>query len=141
MKCPHCEKEIYDGEDFCPYCGKSVPTIKPLQEKQVSPAPYRKMSDFEKAFLRTVVPIVVLSIIGAAGMCSVPENNIVYKAFNYIGIAGVILWGLAILAAILISIDGRGDIAKGIWAGVGLGFVSLIIIWALWLGGCYSGFN
>ena len=44
MKCPHCEKEIYDGEDFCPYCGKklevgqkkvgvptrSAPTFKPL---------------------------------------------------------------------------------------------------------------
>jgi sterol desaturase/sphingolipid hydroxylase (fatty acid hydroxylase superfamily) len=91
------------------------------QEQQTPPAPRHGMSDFLKALLWTVVPIIVLSAVASGGMMA----GAAWGGFNAIGISAPVLWGVAILTAIGFMIARKRQIAAGIWAGVGISIIGL----------------
>ena len=39
MNCPHCGRDLRDGDRFCPSCGKPVTTPDPKPEQNPDPAP------------------------------------------------------------------------------------------------------
>lgn len=77
------------------------------------------MSDFRKAFLGTAIPLVVLSIIGTSLVAGEQDAGLVLWGI------GVGLWVLLIITSIILAILRRGEIAGGMFAGVGIGFVAL----------------
>ena len=77
------------------------------------------MSNFRKALIFTTVPIVVLSLISIGG--AVSDNH----ALRMVELGAVALWVIAIVVGIVYTIKGIKQTAAGIWAGVGIGAVSL----------------
>ena len=77
------------------------------------------MSDFRKALMITAIPIVVLSLISLAGAA--------LKGFIFVGFAAAAgtLWVVAIGVAIVFAVKGKREIAAGMFAGIGIGFVAL----------------
>ena len=82
------------------------------------------MSSFRKALLFTAIPIVVVHLI-----------SISLWLAEYDRLAEQIGWGatgllvIAIAAAIVCSIRGVKQTAKGIWLGCGIGLVAFIVMW------------
>ena len=79
------------------------------------------MSNFRKALMLTAIPIVVLSLISLAGV----GRYVFGEGVQLVWFASAALWVIAIGAAIVFSIKGKREIASGILAGIGIGFVAL----------------
>ena len=90
------------------------------------------MSDFSKALMITAIPIVALSVVSAVGARAV-GGGVEVIGFLYVWLIPVLLLLIAIGAAIGYTVKGRREIAAGIWAGIGIGIVSLgLTCFALW---------
>jgi hypothetical protein len=88
------------------------------------------MSDFRKALLWTAIPIVFLSLIttglffydryGTVGRDAERQQSAIglwfYGVFYLVG---------AMIVAIIYGVRGKRSIASGIWAGIGIGIISL----------------
>jgi hypothetical protein len=93
------------------------------QDKQTPPAAKRGMSGFRKALLWTAVPIVVMSLIGMAGIASNEVNLAVLLGFFWVG--AVFYFVGTIIALIICAVMRKRQIVAGILAGLGIGIVSL----------------
>lgn len=88
------------------------------------------MSDFKKALLWTALPIVLLSLIstsflfydrsGTVGRDVERQQSAL--SFWFLAVFYVIA---AFIGAIIFGIIGKRSIASGIWAGIGIGIISL----------------
>ena len=82
------------------------------------------MSDFRKALMITAIPIFVLSLGSVVGASAVGGGvDAIVFAFFWIIPAFFLL--IAIVAAIIYTAVHRRERAAGIWAGVGIGIVSV----------------
>ena len=85
------------------------------------------MSDFRKALLWTAIPIVVLSLLSTIlsfyDRSGSPDKN-VERTLGLWFLAVYYLVGAAI-GAIIFGIISKRTIASGIWAGIGIGIISL----------------
>jgi hypothetical protein len=88
------------------------------------------MSDFRKALLWTAIPIVLLNLIsmglvfydryGAVGRDVERESSAIGLSFY-----AVLYLGGAFIGAIIYGARGKRSIASGMWAGIGIGIISL----------------
>ncbi len=90
------------------------------------------MSDFRKALMITAIPIVVLSLVTAVG-ATAGGGGIEGIGWLFSWLIPAFLLLIAFVAAIVFGGKGKKQIASGIWAGVGIGIVSLgLTCFALW---------
>ena len=90
------------------------------------------MSDFSKALMITAVPIAVLSVASQVGAIVV-GGGLDAIGFLFVWLVPAFLLLIAIAFAIINTVKGREKIAAGIWAGIGIGIVSLgLSCFALW---------
>ncbi len=82
------------------------------------------MSSFKKALIWTAIPIVVLSVISAAGRMPT-GGGLDWDPLLALWFVAAGLLGLVILAAIGFAVARKRQIAAGILAGIGIGSVSL----------------
>ena len=82
------------------------------------------MSNFRKALIYTAIPIVVLHLISISLWLA--EYNLLAEQIGW-GATGLLV--IAIVAAIVCSIRGVKQTAKGIWWGCGIGLVAFIVMW------------
>ena len=82
------------------------------------------MSDFQKALMITAIPIVVLSVASTVG-ASIVGGYEGALGFLFLWLIPASLLLIAIVAAIIYTSTGRRNRAAGIWAGVGIGILSL----------------
>ncbi len=82
------------------------------------------MSDFWKGLLWTAIPIVVLSVISAVGAIAV-SGGLDPIGWGLLWLIPAFLFLVAVGRAIGYTVTGRREIAAGIWAGIGIGIVSL----------------
>ncbi len=75
------------------------------------------MSDFRKAFLFTVIPIVGLSVISMVGRF--------LPALGYVWFVAIAYGAAALLSCIVFAIKRKTRVVAGILAGIGIGIVSL----------------
>ena len=80
------------------------------------------MSNFRKALIYTVIPIVVLHLISISLWLA--EYDRLAEQIGW-GASGLLV--ISIVAAIVCNIRGMKQIAKGIWKGFIIGFVALIV--------------
>ena len=101
---------------------------KNIESEKQTPVAKKKMSNFRKAFLWTVIPIIVFTAIGMPGAIAPYTAWVGFGLFG--GIAGG-LWILAILSCIGFAIARKDEIARGIISGVGIGFVCLALYFVI----------
>ncbi|MCK4782974.1 MAG: hypothetical protein KAV87_04430 [Desulfobacteraceae bacterium] len=82
------------------------------------------MSKFRKALIYTAIPIVVLHLISISLWLA--EYDHLAEQIGW-GASGLLV--IAIVAAIVCSIRGVKQTAKGIWLGCGIGLVAFIVMW------------
>ena len=105
------------------------------QENQTPPVPKRRMSDFRKALMWTAVPTFVLSIVSMSIVRLVlwAQDTSVGSYSGSMTLLGIQLavMGAAILAAgvaaIVLYRTGKRQVAAGILAGAGIGFVASFV--------------
>jgi hypothetical protein len=101
-------------------------------QKQDSPVPKKKMSNFRKAFIWTTIFIFVFADIGTTfGLTRIIEAKTVWAAFGVFGGIALGLWGLAILSCIGFAITRKRQIALGILSGVGIGFLCVALMFII----------
>ena len=88
------------------------------------------MSNFRKALILTAIPIVVLFVVHFVVMYTVDSRFDVHIG-EQIGWVASGLLVLALVAAIVFSIKGMKEIAKGTWLGFGIGLFPLIIMFII----------
>lgn len=90
------------------------------------------MSDFRKALIITAIPIVLLSVVSTIGASVVGGYEEAFF-FLFFWLIPAFLLLIAIVFAITYTVKGRRDRAAGIWAGIGIGIVSLgLSCFTLW---------
>ena len=90
------------------------------------------MSDFGKALIFTVIPIVVLCIMSITLLLTVDVDRPGEVGIGeQIGFGIPALLVIALVAAIIFSVRGLKQVAKGIWIGFGVGLVALILIFII----------
>lgn len=92
--------------------------------EQQPTAPKRRMSNFMKALLVTAIPVGGLSIISSAGIALAPRSR-TQSVFVILWFVSLAIWALAIMAAIGFAIARQKKITAGIFAGIGIGLVTL----------------
>jgi lipid-binding SYLF domain-containing protein len=85
------------------------------------------MSDFRKALLWTAIPIVVLSLISTGFVFHDRYGRDIERQKSAIGLWFYAVFYLvgATIGAIIYGLRGKRNIASGIWAGIGIGIISL----------------
>jgi len=105
------------------------------QEKQTPPAPKGRMSDFRKALIWTAIPMFVLSIVSMSIVRLVlqEQGTSVGSYDGSMTLLGTQLavMGAAILTAVVVQSvlykTGKRQVAAGILAGAGIGFVASFV--------------
>jgi hypothetical protein len=82
------------------------------------------MTNFQKAFIWTVIPVVALSFIGAVITLVQPKNSVLSRWFL---VAGLVVWCLAIPVFIGFAVAKRRQIELGILTGIVIGLVGLTV--------------
>jgi cation transport ATPase len=84
------------------------------------------MSGFRKALLWTAVPIVVLSLIGMAGIAGgLYAEDILQVLLGFLWLGAVLYFAGAVIVLVVYAVIHKREIAAGILAGLGIGIVSL----------------
>lgn len=78
------------------------------------------MSSFRKALLWTAVPVVLFSLASVASSVWVTRSDIGYIVY----LIALGLTGIAVVMGIVMAIIGRKQLAAGVLAGAGIGFVA-----------------
>ncbi len=91
------------------------------------------MSDFGKALMITAIPIVVLSVTSAAGAALFSVDPRTGPPMT-LWVVATLMWVIAVVVAIVFAVKGKRKIAAGIWAGIGIGIVSLGVT-------CFANFS
>jgi hypothetical protein len=98
----------------------------PQGEREAGVDPPRKgMSDFRKALMLTSIPIVATSVISLLVQIAKPGATPEYYTGFFLALIPDFLILVSIVAAIVLAIRGKRQLAAGMWAGVGIGVVSL----------------
>lgn len=102
------------------------------REEQTPPVPKLGMSNFKKAMIWTAISILVLEIIvpwryvpTGMGIFSMDKLLGLWTRFGAVSVA-------AIIAAIVFGVRHKREIAKGIWAGLGIA-VGIFIVFSLFI--------
>ena len=80
------------------------------------------MSDFRKSLVFTAIPILVISLISLGG-----RSTDYTEGLSMAWLVAGSLWVIAVLTAIGFALKRRGEIAKGMLAGIFIGLASLAV--------------
>ncbi len=86
----------------------------------------RGITPFQKAFLWTAVPQVVLSLLSTGGVW--------LEGLYLVWFLALLIWGLTLLGGIIYLATGERQTAAGIFAGFAVGFVALSVT-------CFANLN
>ena len=83
------------------------------------------MTDFRKAFARTAIPIVTLSIVSTAGAGYGVSGDKFWVGFYLVWYVAAGLWLLAAIAMAALYARGKKESASGVLAGAGVGVLAV----------------
>ena len=79
------------------------------------------MNIFRKAFARTAIPIVTLSIVSTAGAGYGVSGDKFWIGFYFVWYVAGVLWVAGAIAMVALYAKGKKESALGVLAGVGVG--------------------